>query len=243
MRLSSTWIAFAVASASASIASANLYTGAGGAIPDSPAAGTPGVASFVIPVADAFTIDPGVVVTLSFGRGPSGTTVTPGNREHTWSGDLIVTLTSPGGSAIDIMNRLGKTSSTSGFGRSDDMNGTYIFTDTASVLLTSTTPTSVAAGSAGATDTAGTNIPQGTYRAFTNVYSGVAATTNPAVSLDTPIVGTNALGNWTLTVSDHASGDVGDLVGWSILLPGVIPEPTTLGALAAFGLVALRRRK
>jgi hypothetical protein len=224
----------------ASVASAAIYTGAGGPIADAVNATTPSVTTFTISVPDSFVIPTGTAVVLNFGRGPSGTTVAPGNREHTWAGDLTVTLTAPGGTPIDIMNRLGKTAAATGFGRLDDLNGSYVFSDTGTTL-TGTSPTAVAFGTAGATDLAGTNIPQGNYRAFTNTFTGATATTNPPVGLDSALSGQLSNGLWTLSITDSGLGDVGDLVSWSIALP--IPEPTTLSLLAGAGALALRRRR
>ena len=52
MRLGLT-VTVALSLSLASVASANIYGGPGGAIPDAPANGTPGVATFLITVGDA----------------------------------------------------------------------------------------------------------------------------------------------------------------------------------------------
>jgi hypothetical protein len=225
----------------ASASQAAVYVGSGGSIPDATTNVTaPGVASFSVNVPDSFAIGTGNSLSLSFGRGPSGTTVAAGNREHTFIGDMDITLTPPGGSPIQIMQRLGATLTTS-FGRGDDLNGTYVFADTGAVL-SSTSPAAVAFGTNGASDTTGANIPQGTYRAFSNVFSGAAGTTNPVVNMDAALASANTLGLWTLTIRDINVGDVGDITSWSLTL-NAIPEPVTLSVVAAGGALLLKRRR
>jgi len=63
-------------------------------------------------------------------------------------------------------------------------------------------------------------------------------------------IGENALGTWTLSISDTVYEDSGQLVHWGIRFtadapegPEVIPEPCTLSLLALGGLAALLRRR
>lgn len=101
-----------------------------------------------------------------------------------------------------------------------------------------------AAGSAGApapTLAAGGLIPQGDYVASSNTGAGTTyAARYVEVDLMALLGGGPANGNWTIKVSDHASGDTGRLISWQLQL---LPEPASLAlvGLGAFGL--LRRRK
>ncbi len=133
-------------------------------------------------------------VTLNF-----GTTASSPNKEHTWMGDLIVTLTSPGGTTV-VFDRMGVPVSSIGDG--DDFNGAYTFATTASTILPTTTGSMATGG----------NVNNGTY-----LPSNEADVAHNWTGLSFPFA---ALGNWTLTVRDTGAGDVGDLVGWSINIPG-----------------------
>lgn len=105
--------AFAAASV-ASAASATIYTGTGGTIPDNNPAG------FVsdIVVDDEFSID--------------DITINLNGLVHTWIGDLVVFVSYSGvdGSAgSSLFDRVGKTSPSTGFGDSSNLSGTYSFND------------------------------------------------------------------------------------------------------------------
>ncbi len=179
----------------AAAANAGVYAGPGGAIPDSSTAG-PGV--FVSTIDASVDTDfpiTGVVVVLNFG---TGTVV--GNREHTWAGDLIATV-SFGATNVRLLNRLGGGS---------DMNGQYTFADGAAAFP----PAPV-----------DFNLPNGTYAPF----DALAAFNGGASN-----------GIWTLTISDNAGADVGDLVNWELR---IIPAPGALALLGLGGLVAGRRNR
>jgi hypothetical protein len=98
----------------AQVASANIYTGTGGLVPDSPESGTPGVASFFITVGDVGTIG-------NFNSAALNTLV------HTFLGDLTATLTAPDGTVVTLFDRIGKTSPDFGFGDSSNFLGSYTF--------------------------------------------------------------------------------------------------------------------
>ena len=136
-----------------------------------------------------------IAVTLNF-----GTASTVMNREHTWSGQLKATLTSPGGSTV-IFDRPGHPATASG--SSADLNGSYTFIITAlDILPPSTTSPFVVSG----------NVINGNYRPSDG--------SNPDVShnwsgLSFPF---NAQGNWTLNIADNINNDSGDLISWSLAL-------------------------
>ncbi len=141
---------------------------------------------------------------------------------HSWAGDIIGTLSGPGGS-ITIMSRPGA----GGFGDSSNFNGNYTFNDTGADMWAALVPLSntddLAPGSYYATDAA-----------------------NSQQFFATTFGGTLTNGAWTLTLSDNASGDTGSYTSWDLNITSfVIPEPASLGLLgvAGIGLAFYRRRK
>ncbi|MFN8285147.1 MAG: PKD domain-containing protein [Chitinophagales bacterium] len=154
-------------------------------------------------------------VTLNFGTTASATGT---NREHTWLGDLIVTLTTPGGSTV-VFDRMGVPVSSIGDG--DDMNGSYTFATTGATTLPTTTGSSATGG----------NVNNGTYKP-----SNQADAAHNWTGLTFPF---SAVGNWTLTVRDTGVGDVGDLNSWSLTMPGLYTDvfsgPGTIGSVTYSG--------
>ncbi len=112
---------------------------------------------------------------------------------HTYVGDLIAKITSPCGNTT-VFDRPGVPATSTGNGQ--DFSGTYTFDVNASAVLpeTNSGPTVITPGSYRPSLTNGT--------ANTN-WSGLTFPCNTA-------------GNWTLNMSDRASGDVGTLVSWSV---------------------------
>ncbi len=182
------------------------------------ASGSPGVAgainNTVLPIPDNTPAGVTATVTVS-GVGvisnPSdlkvvlnfGTTATSPNREHTWSGDIIARLTAPGGAGTTIIfDRPGVPVSTVGDG--DDFNGSYTFDVNAATILPQTTGTQATGG----------NVNNGSYKP-SNAANPDAAHNWSGLSF--PF---NADGTWTLFISDNGASDAGDLVSWSIQLPG-----------------------
>ena len=149
-------------------------------------------------------------LTLNFGTGA----LAP-NREHRWVGDLKIALSSPGGSTI-VFDRPGIPQAA--LGTNGDMNGSYIFTTTATDILPQTTTSpliflgNVANGSYKPTDSSNPDSPH-----------NWAGLTFPM----------SVNGNWTLTISDNSIGNVGDLVSWSVSFPTfythAVTGPGTIG--------------
>ncbi len=132
-------------------------------------------------------------LTLNFGTG-----TTAPNREHTWVGDLKITLSTPGGNTI-VFDRPGVP--VSGTGNSADMNGAYTFTTSASAILPQLSTDATVAGG---------NVINGNYKP--------SDSSNPDAAHNWTGLGLpfNITGNWTLNISDNAGSDAGDLISWSI---------------------------
>jgi len=133
-----------------------------------------------VAIPDYVSPDPGVLtdaitVSLTGGYAVSGIEVFV-DITHTWQGDLIVSLTSPGGVTVPLHNRTGSSA--------DDIYGWY--------------PTELV----------------------------------PAGNLD-DFVGLETDGDWTLTVSDNASGDTGTLNEWCMNFSYALPVPVGAGAMTA----------
>lgn len=177
-------------------------------------------------LADFATPNPGVTSsTINIGTGiASVESITLRGVDHTWIGDLVITVTAPDLSVLTLVNRAGKTSPTSGFGSSFKfVNADLIFQ----------------VGGANLWTAAGANVTGGTFAPSTNLFGGTVLTSYSATTF---AAGANqAAGNWTLTISDLASGDTGTAGNWEINATPV-PEPATMTAMA-LGLAAIARRR
>ncbi len=159
--------------------------------------------------------------------------------DHTWVGDLAISLTSPLGTTVSLLDRPGVPASS--FGCSND-NMDVVFSDAASV------------------------VPETSCPGTTPWLSGPVLPVSALSAFD----GQSTLGTWTLTVSDNAGGDTGQIVNWSLIpTPGLqgictvcaagggpgpgtpaidLPTTATWGKLAlgllvlGFGVIGLRRR-
>lgn len=116
------------------------------------------------------------------------------NPAHTWAGDLIVRLTSPGAANTLLFDRPGVPASSTG--NSDNLAGPYTFRTTATNIIPESS------GSSGGV------IPAGAYRP-----SNTAGSAHNWSGLTFPVA---AAGIWTLNVSDRASTDVGTLSSWTL---------------------------
>jgi subtilisin-like proprotein convertase family protein len=105
---------------------------------------------------------------------------------HTWVGDVKLVLTSPAGTAITLLDRPGVPATTVGC-NNNDIHVTFADGQP--------DPETVCTG------TSGDPWP--------------VADAAPVTPLST-LAGESTLGNWTLTVTDSAAGDVGTIVNWSL---------------------------
>ncbi len=142
---------------------------------------------------------------------------------HTWIGDVVATISAPSGTVFPLFTRVGLSTTSGGAGDSTNLGGSYIFRDSA---VSSLWASAQALGADAA-------VPSGSYRTS-------AALTGAATSLNGAFAGQNSNGNWTLTISDRASADIGRLGSWSLT---IVPTP---GSLAVVGMAAVlvgRRRR
>jgi len=209
----------AIGLAASSVAFAGTYTSPGGAMGDGSGGngGTPVIVPFVV-------TDLGNVVSVD---------ITLTGLVHSWAGDVVATLSGPGGAPQPFIMRKAGSSTTNGVGDSSDFNGTYRFIDGGADPVAAL----VALGSTAA-------LPSGDYFAY---QLGLNTTTGNPVSLNTTFGGIAAAGNWTLTVTDTAGGDTGSFTSATLHVVtsgGAVPEPATISAigLAGVGLMARRRR-
>lgn len=180
------------------------YSGSGLTIPDN----QPGGATTSIVVDEAPVLIDRMWITVE-------------GLNHTWAGDVTLTLEHELGGSLRLVERVGRSTGT-GFGDSSDYARTYIFRDGGADLWSF----AAGVGSDGA-------IPPGTYSASDEV-GGMHSFGDGGFGL--------TRGLWTLRASDSAAQDTGSLSGWSITFWNV-PAPggaIALGACLAYG---VRRRR
>ena len=194
--------------AMATAANAGLtYNGGGGEIPDF--SGEPGIFTSEIVVGDSVEL--------------ADITVTLNGLNHTWAGDLIISISHSGGASSDLVHRVGRVGGT-GFGDSSDYAGDYSFNDGFGDDLWA-----AAAGAGG-----GDPIPGGDYFA-------TGEGSDAQISLLSVFGGIDISGTRTLTISDNAGGDTGSLGGWTLdVVP--VPAPAAIAVLGLAGLAPRRRR-
>ncbi len=136
---------------------------------------------------------------------------------HTWSSDVDIYLVGPGNCGTLEL------STDNGGSLSNAYNNTTFRTDAATIIAAATAPYT------------GTYRPEGTITTPPNLASGTGGQSYPLPA--TAVNGCPVDGNWTLRVFDDASGDVGTLQNWSLLIsqPGagythIISGPGTINS-------------
>lgn len=210
--------------------------GVGGAIPDATSAGQDaGNPNAGIYTSDIVISDPGIVTSLN--------SITLNNLQHTAIDDLVFELTHVGwGTTVVFMDRVGKTSATTGFGYPANLNGNYTFdTDLSSILTSSDSIWDAAAIYQNSGD-----IPTGIYAATTNNFTGSYSTSYQPIDLNV-FTNQSIAGTWQLTVRDEASSDTGSFSSWQFNATVAAPEPASTalmicGGVISFILVSFWRR-
>ncbi|MBK8467353.1 MAG: proprotein convertase P-domain-containing protein [Chloracidobacterium sp.] len=169
------------------------YTGPAVAIADNTAAGT----NFTIPVSGVGSITD---VNFRFDGTQSADPVstTPGIN-HSWVGDLIVRVTSPGGTTVTVFDRPGFTGT--GFGCNSNNLAQIVLDDDGGFPAVEV---QCGANSAAA-------FPIGTF-----------SPNNLMGAFD----GQDPNGNWTINISDNAVGDTGSARAFSLVIGSVCSTPT-----------------
>lgn len=121
---------------------------------------------------------------------------------HTFQGDIIATLTSPSGTSVDLLTRPGQRSDDFGFSANDFGD---VSTDT-DFVLSDEAAYFYELGALGAPEAAAT----GAWRADRGPLSR--------------FIGEDALGQWTLQVSDNAPADTGTLLRWRLIVSYANPD-------------------
>lgn len=141
--------------------------------------------------------------------------------EHTWIGDLQVTLIAPDLTTFTIFSRVGQQDGLGDNGDSSRLSGTYTFTDTA----TNNMWTAAAAGGGSYL------IPEGSYRTQYPGPFGNDGVGPEETSLNTAFTNVaNPNGVWTLRFQDCAQADTGSVVAANLtLLSPTAADATLIG--------------
>jgi len=142
---------------------------------------------------------------------------------HTWVGDLIIELTAPTGEMITLLDRPGVPPGFFGDSSNSDVNGPITFTDAAAVL----------AEDMG--NTIGTNQSICVDDGICEYQPDNGAPTSfGALIMQMITNGSDPNGTWTLSISDNAGIDLGNLDNWRIDL--AYSEPAIGGTGIAVGM-------
>ncbi len=145
---------------------------------------------------------------------------------HTWIGDLTATITHvETGDTFTLFSRVGSTT-VGGVGDSSNFGGDYSFNDFFTGDLW---------GSAASGGTAFV-IPSGNYFA-------TGALSSTKVDFLPSLLGDDAFGTWTLSITDSAAADTGALGSWGLsFVKTPVPAPAAFALLGLAGLAGRRRR-
>ena len=160
-------------------------------------------------------------INVAGAAGPiSDVNITLHNGHHTWVADLEVTLVSPAGTAVRVLDL-------TGVQNADTIDGDITFDDSAAMLFPDD-------------DTDGTISGTFLVSDFENADADVPAT---AFGLDmSAFNGEDANGAWSLYIYDENAGDTGTFDGWTIDIV-TVPAPASAALLGLGGFAAARRRR
>lgn len=155
-----------------------------------------------------------------FGSGSVSFTMAP---QHTFVGDLQVTLIAPDLTSHLLFGRVGQNAGTGDFGDNANLDGTYTFNDLSTLNIWTV------AASAASTNF---DITNGSYRTQAN---GPSASDNPGpafTSLNAAFASMNPAnvnGTWILRFVDCASGDTGTVSAASLTINPTLAGDVVLG--------------
>ena len=198
-------------------------------------------AAVVLGSNSGFTIDGSEIHSSSIVIGPEyGTPIEDFNvavqlvgLQHSWVGDLVVTLTHvESGRTATLFDSVGMPSEL--FGSAAKLDGTYVFNDN---IFNPANPNAASLWSAA--DVAGVGVIP------TAFYYPTGYGSPSLVSMDAVFAGITSAGTWRLDVVDtFAAFDDGSLFKWVLVLTGTpVPAPGAIALLGIAGLVGGRRRR
>lgn len=123
---------------------------------------------------------------------------------HTWLGDVVAQLTTPGGTTCALIKRMGSTTDSSCGDSSDFATGNVLSFNSANT-------TTINVATPGAT----TSIPTGMYAPTAG--ASTFPTAIPLCNLATFLNGVAINGNWTMTLYDNGAEDTGSLNAWRLI--------------------------
>ncbi len=198
-------VALVVVAALAATASAQVFEGTGGAILDTGVGcGDPGSAPTtfgnieVSGIVDAQDVEVELV-----------------GLNHTWAGDLEITVSGPGGFDTHLLDRPGADGSACGSLSDFIASNQYVWSNSGNTFP----------------EAPADPIPSGKYFPTANFGS-------PSTALPTGDIN----GTWGLVIRDWSGADNGSLASWRISVTD-IPEPATMSLLALGALTLVRRRR
>jgi subtilisin-like proprotein convertase family protein len=163
-------------------------------------------------------------ITVAGANGPiTDVNITLHNGNHTWVADLELTLVSPAGTAVRVLDL-------TGVANADSLDGDITFDDSAAGLFPDDD------------NPDGSGTVSGTFQVtdYENIDADVAAS---AFGLDmSAFNGEDANGTWNLYVYDENGADTGTFDGWTLDIV-TVPAPASAALLGLGGLAAARRRR
>ena len=132
------------------------------------------------------------------------------NLTHTWLGDVVVRLETPGGTSCALIKRMGSASDASAGDSSDFSAANQLsFNSANTTLIDVVTPGAAVA------------IPAGSYAPTGGSSATLTPTTLSLCNLSTFLNGIAINGDWKLNASDYCADDIGTIATWSLVFTGL----------------------